>query len=206
MGRTTAAACSCLTCEGCEIQGKLLCIHTLTDFIDFAVLAIGWMIPFVAGMIIGRFWIGLAVWVGLAILFFGYVEALVLCRHCPHYAEEGFWLRCHANSGLPKVPKFDPRPMSTTERVVWLLYVAVLFLYYIPFFVASQQWLLLGLGTWATVVWIWTLQRTQCNRCYHLSCPINRVPEEVRRGFFKHYPGFAKAWGQETPQIHRRPW
>ena len=189
-GKTTAAACSRLTCEGCEIEGKLVCIHTQRDLIDFSVLAIGWGIPFVAGMVIGRFWVPLALWVGLAGLFFGYVEALVLCRHCPHYAEEGFLLRCHANTGLPKIPRFDPRPMNRTEQAVWLLLVAVLFLYYVPFFVVSQQWLLLVLTTWAGVVWAWTMQRTQCTRCYHLSCPVNRVPGEVREAFFRNFPDF----------------
>jgi hypothetical protein len=77
-GKTTAAACSRRTCGGCEIQGKLLCIHTLKDLIDFYVLFTGWVVPFLAGMIIGGFWIGLAVWTGLAAVFFGYVEALVL--------------------------------------------------------------------------------------------------------------------------------
>jgi hypothetical protein len=110
--KTTAAACVRQTCDGCEIQGKLLCVHTPADLIDFVVLAVAWGIPFFAGMIAGRFWVELAVWIGLAVLFFGYVEALVLCRHCPHYAEEGFLLRCHANSGLPKIPGFDPRPLN----------------------------------------------------------------------------------------------
>jgi hypothetical protein len=73
------------------------------------------------------------VWFVLAI-FFCYLEALVLCRHCPHYAEKGFWLRCHANWGLPKIPKMNPRPMNSFEKVTWLLYVAVLFLYYIFFY------------------------------------------------------------------------
>ena len=131
--KSTAAACSRPDCEGCDIQGELLCIHTPKDLIDFYVLFMGWVIPFVAGMIIGKFWIGLAVWIGLSLLFFGYIEALVLCRHCPHYAEKGFFLRCHANWGLPKIPKFNPRPLNLWEKAVWLFYVGVLFLYYIPF-------------------------------------------------------------------------
>jgi hypothetical protein len=150
-------------------------------------------------MIIGQFWVGLALWIGLAVLFFGYVEALVLCRHCPHYAEEGFLLKCHANSGLPKIPKFDPRPLSKSEQVVWVAYVAVLFLYYIPFFIISEQWLLLVLTSWASLTAAWTIWRTQCNRCYNLSCPANRVPEEVKTAFFENYPVFARAWGRHTP-------
>ena len=191
--KTTAAACSRQTCEGCEIQGKLLCVHTRRDLADFAVLFVVWVIPFLAGMVIGEFWIGLGVWIGFAVLFFGYVEALVLCRHCPHYTEEGFFLRCHANWGLPKIPKFNPGPMNKVEGIIWLLYGAVLFLYYVPFFVISQQWLLLGITTWALIAASWTVQRTQCRRCYHLSCPVNRVPEEIRKGFFKNYPQFSKS-------------
>ena len=136
--KVTAVACWRQTCEGCEIRGKLLCIHTRGDLADFAVLFVGWAIPFLAGMVIGKYWIGLGVWAALAVLFFGYVKALVLCRHCPHYAEKGFLLRCHANWGLPKIPKFNPRPVRRVEGVIWLLYGAMLFLYYVPFFVASH--------------------------------------------------------------------
>jgi hypothetical protein len=120
---------------------------------------------------------------------------LILCRHCPHYAEEGFTLKCHANSGLPKIPKFDPRPLSRVEQVVWLGYAGLLFLYYIPFFVISQQWLLLVLTSFWVVAAAWTIWRRQCSRCYNLSCPVNHVPEEVREAFFRHYPEFAQAWG-----------
>ena len=78
----------------------------------------GWAIPFFSGMIIGKFWEAIIAWFVLAILFFGYIEALLLCRHCPHYAEKG----------------------------------------------------------------------------YNLSCPINRVPDDVKDSFFRHCPEFRKAW------------
>jgi len=72
--------------------------------------------------------------------------------------------------------------------------------YYIPFFVIGEQWLLLMLTTSAMIVAGWTLQRTQCNRCYNLSCPINRVPDDVKDSFFRHYPEFRKAWGKTKPE------
>ena len=55
MEKMTAAACSQPECEGCEIQGKLLCVHKPKDLIDFYVLFMGWAIPFFSGMIIGKF-------------------------------------------------------------------------------------------------------------------------------------------------------
>jgi hypothetical protein len=188
-----AAACSRQTCEGCAIRGRIRCVHTPRDVAGFFMLFLVWAIPFFVGMIIGRFWIGLGVWGGLALLFFGYVEQLLLCRHCPHYAEPGFFLRCHANWGLPKIPRFSPRPMSRLEGAIWLLYGALLFLYYVPFFVISQQWLLLGITTAALIVAVWTVRRTRCTRCYHLSCPANRLPEDVRAVFLKNYPEFSKS-------------
>ena len=80
------------------------------------------------------------------------------------------------------------------KKRAWLIYVAILFLYYVPFFIKSQQWLLLLLTTTALIVAVWKLQRTQCNRCYNLSCPVNRVPDDVKKQFFKHYPVFHDAW------------
>ena len=194
--KTTAAACVRQTCHGCEIEGRLLCLHTRADLIDFLVLFLTYAIPAFAGMIIGRFWVGLAAWLGLAVVFFGYVEALILCRHCPHYAEEGFLLGCHANSGLPKIPRFDPRPLNKIEQVTWLVYAAVLGLWYVPFFIVSGQWLLLVITTSALIAAARTVYRTKCARCYNLSCPVNCVPDDVRKVFFENYPAFAKAWGK----------
>jgi len=199
--KITAAACCRQDCEGCEIQGKLLCIHTAKDLIQFYALFTVWLIPFLAGMISGRFWLGLAVWAGLAVLFFGYVETLVLCRHCPHYAEKGFLLRCHANWGLPKIPGFNSGLLKFWEKFIWLLSLAVLFLYYIPFFITGQKWLLLLLTTAALFVAAFTLQRTKCNRCYHLSCPVNRVPDDLKKIFYKNYPIFNDACGKKEKDI-----
>lgn len=186
----TAAACVRTTCQGCDLQSRLLCIHTGKDLLDFILPVLVPFIPFMAGMIIGQFWIPILIWLALIALFFGYVEALILCRHCPHYAEDGFLLRCHANYGLPKIPRYDPRPLTRIEKNLWLLYAGVLAFYYLPFFILSGQWLLLSITTAGILSAAWTVQRTQCTRCYHLSCPANRVPDEVREAFYRCYPDF----------------
>ena len=69
MEKMTAAACSQSECEGCEIQGKLLCVHKPKNLIDFYVLFMGWAIPFFSGMIIGKFWAGIMVWVAFDVNF-----------------------------------------------------------------------------------------------------------------------------------------
>jgi hypothetical protein len=185
--------CSRKQCEGCELLDKLLCVADYKDVMDFFMLFMVVFVPFMAGMIIGRFWLGIVAWLALAAIFFGYVEALVLCRHCPHYGEKGFLLRCHANYGLPKIPKFDPRPLSKAEQAIWLIYAGVLLLWYVPFFIASGQWVLLIITSVGLVAAAWTLMRTQCGRCYNLSCPINRVPPDVREKFYENYPAFDRA-------------
>jgi len=34
---------------------------------------------------------------------------------------------------------------------------------------------------------------------FNLSCPINRVPDDVRESFFRNYPEFGNAWGKRNP-------
>lgn len=187
--KTTAAACVRQICTDCGIEGELLCLHALADLADFGVLAVSWLITFLAGMIGGGHWLALAIWGGLAVLFFSYVEALVLCRHCPHYAKPGAILRCHANWGLLKIPPLDSRPLNRLERAIWILYGAILFLYYVPFCLLPPA-AALGLHHLGAVAWVWTVWRTQCVRCYHLSCPANHVLGWVRQISLPYYPDF----------------
>jgi len=190
-----ASACARETCEGCQIRGKLMCVHTKEELVKFWALFMMVAVPFLIGMIIGKHWLGLGLWVGFCVLFFGYFEALILCRHCPHYAEEGFLLQCHANAGMPKIPPFDPRPLNKIEQVSWLICAVALVFWFVPSFIIGQQWVLLVITSCAAITFFAGLQLTKCNRCYNLSCPINRVPADVRIEFFKNYPIFAEAWG-----------
>jgi hypothetical protein len=90
--------------------------------------------------------------------------------------------------------------LNRVEKAVFLAYVSLLGFYYLPFFLLSAQWLLLLITSWALLTWVWTLLRTQCTRCYHLSCPLNRVPDEVRQEFYRYYPAF-----RETQTQRDRP-
>ncbi len=185
-----AAACVRENCEDCEIKGRFICYANPSDLVDFAILFINWFIPFMAGMVMGQFWLGLLGWFLLSFIFFGYIEALLLCRHCPAYAEDGKTLRCHANWGLPKFPKIDPRPMNFGEKVAWLIYVLVLFLYPLPFFYTKGLWLMSLWTIWALFMAVWILQRTQCNKCFMVSCPLNRASDELKEKFYEYFPDY----------------
>ncbi|MEZ4813538.1 MAG: hypothetical protein R2883_08755 [Caldisericia bacterium] len=177
-----------------KIEGKIICHHTKKQVFQFFLGGVSFFSLFIAGMIIGKFYLlaGSLVW--SCHHFFVYVEALVLCRHCPHYAESGKTLKCHANWGLPKIPKYDPKPLEIWEKVVWIIYVLVFALWYVPFFIISGMWLMLVLTSIALIVGFTLLLTTRCNRCYQISCPLNRTPPEVRKIFFENFPTFGKSY------------
>lgn len=190
------SGCIKTTCEQCIFQNKIICHHTLQDKLDFGAMVIPWFMVFFYGMITGGHTTALVHWLILAIFFFGYFEALVLCRHCPHYAAAGFLLSCHANSSLPKIPKYDPKPAKTWERIAWLAYVAILFLFYVPFFILAKQWFLLMLNLTLTITFAWLLMRTKCWCCCNFSCILNYTPRDVREEFFNIFPQVKQAWEQ----------
>jgi len=191
LSRRPASACIRESCQNCEIYGRVICVHTKRDLLDFFVLVINLLVPFILGMVVGGHWYGLFVWFILAAIFFGYVEAYIMCRHCPQYAEEGKTLRCHANWELPKIPASDPNPMNKLEKVTWLIYAAVLSLYWLPFFLLSGQRIYLVWASVSALVSIYQLIYTKCNRCYMLSCPLNNVPEDVRGKIEEYYPDYS---------------
>ncbi len=194
MGKKAASECKNSTCDGCKIEGKLMCTHTKKDLLGFFLGGVWFFIFFITGMIIGKFYLWLIIWIGLAASFFIYFEALVLCRHCPHYAEPGKTLTCHANWGLPKIPKYDPKPLATWEKVFWIVYVAILFLWFVPFFIISSQWLILTLTSLSVIIGFSLLITKRCTRCYQISCPLNRTPPAVRKTFFENFPTFGKSY------------
>jgi hypothetical protein len=168
-----------------------MCVHSKKDLLNFAVLIMNIFVPFCAGMVAGKHYYGILFWIILDLIFFVYVEAFILCRHCPQYKEEGKTLRCHANWGLPKIPSYDPRPMNRIEQVVWLFYVSLIVFYWIPFFILAKQWIFLGWASVSSIVSIYQLSETKCTRCSMISCPINRVPDNVKQTICKYYPEHA---------------
>lgn len=168
------------SCRECGLRDELTCRQTWREIMDFMLPAAMYFMLFIAGMWQGEHATALAVWAVLAAAFFLYGQQFLICRHCPHYAGPGRFLACHAAFGLPKIPSYDPRPLTKAETAALLLVTMLLFLYYVPLFIAAGQWLFLLLTSWALFAWVWGVQRFLCSRCVNINCPFNRLSSAKR--------------------------
>jgi hypothetical protein len=133
-------------------------------------------------------------WLVLIIGYFGFVEIRVMCSHCPHYAEEGRSLKCWANYGSPKIWRYRPGPMSLTEKIVFFAGLALVWGYPIFFLIVEFHLFLLVVYILSTLGFYLTLGKFLCSQCMNFACPLNRVGDEVKRGFLERNPTVAKAW------------
>ena len=169
-------------------------------------------------------WLATGIWwpilayslVGVA--FLGPVEMAALCRHCPHYAQEGSRLRCIAPNPFPKLFPYSPRPLNIFERSVVTLFS--LFLLFFPFLVqAYGTWFFLHHGVgfallgmigvnlatgMAALQFGYILTRHFCPRCVNFSCPFNKVPEEKVKNYLEKNPAILSAWEKNRSISERR--
>ncbi len=121
------------------------------------------------------------------IFFAGGIEWYVLCRHCPcyeysgkEYGKEGRFY-CLANWGSPKLFKYDPSPVSTAGRLVFIAWVAFSYLFPIVYFWNRLDWVIVQLLVVGSFVM--TLRQWCCSACPNFGCAFNSVPEENRERF-----------------------
>jgi hypothetical protein len=127
----------------------------------------------------------------VSMLFFaGGIEWYVLCRHCPCYEYSGeehgnekrFY--CLANWASPKLFKYDPTPVSTAGRIVFLVWgIGIAFLFPFLYLWDRIQWLLTYFVV--MVAFLTTLHHWSCSSCPNFGCALNCVPEEKREEFMK---------------------
>lgn len=175
------AFCRQSTCSSCALDGKTTCRQGCGEVLDFMIPALVFFIPFAGGLIIERAWIWLAVWVALAVPYFIYFQALLVCCRCPHYNTDKPFLTCHAAFGLPKIPRYNPTPLTRAGRLFFYAYLTLVILYPFPFFVVAGQWFLLVIAACALFSWVWFVSRRLCVQCINLFCPFNRLPESPRQ-------------------------
>jgi hypothetical protein len=181
-------------CQECDLTSQLMCRYEQGDLIRFLLAFFPFGIIVVAGVIQAGYGLSLVGWLIFALFFFFVWEARVLCRHCPFWAEDSRVLHCHANYGVIKVWRYDPRPMSTSEKAQFALGVLIFGGYPFLFMLLGQQYLLAVLALAAAAVSVYTLRRHGCSRCINFSCPANTVPKPVVDAYLKRNPVMRAAW------------
>lgn len=186
--------CQAKSCNGCTVSNDISCHFTIKQLLHFLWLA---LTPFIIGSV-GLYaynWKFFALWMGIAISFFYFIEIRVMCSHCPHYAEPTLkTLKCWANYGAPKLWKYNPGPMSKIEKIVFSMGAGIVFLYPVPFLFFTKEWFLLLIYVLTVTGFLSTLRTFLCTQCMNFACPANAVPEEARNNFFRKNPKVAKAW------------
>ncbi len=118
-----------------------------------------------------------------------------MCSHCPHYAEpEGRSLQCWANYGSPKLWKYNPGPMTGSEKFVFFAGLVVITGYPLAFLIGAAQWILLAMFGVTVAIMATLMGRLMCARCMNFACPFNGVERDTRALFFARNPVVAQAW------------
>jgi hypothetical protein len=202
-------------CDECTLDAALNCRFEKKRLIGFLAM----VLPFIAASVIGLYIVGtimgtqifLAAYAAFYLAFFVFIEPLILCRHCPHYAREGTIIRCHANYGLPKIWRYDPRPLNELEKTGILTGFAVFGLY--PIAVeAYGLWtlfvvmgfvnppgglLLMGVtlfNTLSALALLLLLRRNYCTRCVNFGCPLNNTPNNLKTAYLTRNPDIKRQW------------
>ncbi|MDK2981101.1 MAG: hypothetical protein PWQ55_1448 [Chloroflexota bacterium] len=181
-------------CAGCATHNRLMCRYTNRDLLNFFTIVFPYALAVIVGAILGGYGRYLFLWLAYSLFFFFVWEARVLCRHCPYWAGSDRILECHANSGVFKIWKFDPAPMSASEKkqfiagaLLWLVFPFPLLL------LGGQNWLAF-IGFCSAACGVLLLRYNVCSRCVNLSCPLNNVPKELVDAYLEINPTMKKAW------------
>lgn len=186
-------------CEHCPVNHHVFCHFKPRHVVRFLLIILPLFVINAAGLVRQRAWGHLTGWLIGLVFFLQVPENLILCSHCPYYAEGGRTLRCHANIGLLKLWSFNPRPMSGREKTGFLGGAAGLFLYPVVMNAQFAEWKAAAGGLASGVWWVWAMRRFVCRECPNFSCPLNTVAPEIRLAYLRRNPVFARAWGIEEP-------
>lgn len=187
------ATCSATSCVDCPVSAKVHCHFRLKELIHFLLISFPGFI--IGGAVIFAFnqWL-IAMYITIIVGFFGFVEIRVMCSHCPHYAEKSSTLGCWANHGSPKLWKYRPGPMTTSEILVFFAGFVICWAFPLPFFFLTKAWLLLLLYILTNAAFFMTLKLFLCSKCMNFACPLNGVDPAARELFFQRNPSVAEHW------------
>lgn len=164
----------------------------------------------VIGVMLHNWWF-LGGYVAFIFILFPLIEMFVLCRHCPFYSEYGNKLTCLTTEEMPKIYKYDPRPMNGKEKLAMYFYYLIIMGFPIAaigsgVFIAATNYAQYGILTLlgligillsfilAVITFNYCLSIYVCRRCVHFSCPWNSVEKETVDTYLRKNPAMMKAW------------
>lgn len=202
-------------CDDCTLDADLNCRFEKERLVGFLAM----VLPFIAASVLGLHIVGtitgtqiyLAAYAAFYLAFFVLIEPRILCRHCPHYAREGPIIRCHANYGLPRIWRYDPRPLNPLERAGVLAGFGIFGLYPIAvegygiwtlfavtgFVNPPGGLLLMGvtlLNAATAIALLALLRRHYCSRCVNFGCPLNNTPSHLKSAYHTRNPDIKRSW------------
>jgi hypothetical protein len=188
-------------CSNCIIKGQLECQFRPKTLMRFAIGFLVAAVPAIIGMLLAGYGLFLLGWFAYAIFFLQIWENKILCAHCPNYAKKGRTIICHANYGLFKVWKFNPKPMSRWEKIQFISGASIFSCFPIPFLIIGRLYLLLFISLGGISIFWGVLVVKMCTRCLNFSCPINRVPKSLIDAFLVRNPIMREAWEEKGYKI-----
>lgn len=198
-------------CPDCSLSGKLMCTFNIKDTIYFMLPVLGAWITLVLGLAFG-FIMGIidlpllilfsAGYVGYLIFFFQVWENKILCSHCPYYAfEDEKSVKCYANYGIYKAWKYNPAPMTNSEKVQFLIGVTLFAGIPLVFFLIIGLYIYFTVSLVFTIVWVLSMHFLSCSKCPNFSCPLNNVSKDVINEYLKQNSIMRKAWEEQGYKI-----
>ena len=189
------ATCSGKECnDDCPQNGILHCHFSGIDLLKFLLAVLPAFVIGGIGIFYLQGWKILVAWILFFISYFGLIEIRVMCSHCPHYAEPGHNLKCWANYGSPKLWRYRPGPMSTTENIIFIGGLTVIVGLPTAVFLLHAEWAILLLFSFALTIAILFMRTTMCAHCINFACPFNGVDSKIKSSFMDMNPSIASAW------------
>jgi hypothetical protein len=181
-------------CLSCKLNNSLRCKFEKKHLLRFILSFLIFAIPSIVGMILSGYGWFLLGWLGFMLFFFNVWESRILCRHCPFYSEKRKTLHCIANYGSYKLWKYDPKPMSSSEKAQLIIGFLILAGYPLFFIYIGNQYLFLLLSIAGLTIFFGILLLRTCSKCVNFSCPLNRVPRHIIDAYLKKNPIMKEAW------------
>jgi hypothetical protein len=203
-----------MDCEKCNLNDVLQCKFTKRETIGFIIVNTCYRLSILAifyiiGVMLNTWWMMWAYGLFVALTFF-VIEPLLICSHCPFYAQEGKFLTCGGLWGIPKFWKYQLEPITKWNKTVMLVVGG--FFEVIPFLgivggiilflndphphlfygigLIITSFIVIGLGYYTLKV----LLGDRCKRCPNFSCPLNKVPADYVHLFLMKNIPMREAW------------